>query len=93
MYFISMQLFCLIVLVCAIISIPAIDEYNYDSAQGDFADNMNSYLGIAGWLVFASFTTVTVNVVMKVFRILYLCSVVKRRFVSYAITVSVVINI
>ena len=87
---------CIGVLISAAIALPAIDQvenfyekHRLESVKHGFDyKDADSYRGAAGWLVFASAAAIPYNILMIIFRILYLKSILKPYFIIFALIVS-----
>ena len=87
---------CIGVLISAAVTLPAIDRVEdfYDKHHLEYVkhgfeyEDADSYRGAAGWLVFVGSSAIPYNILLIIFRALYLKSVLKPYFIFYALIVS-----
>ena len=78
------QLFCVGVLVSAVIALPTIDKVEEAAVDGSVEyEHSMGYAMAAGGLVCVGFTAIFFDVIMIIVHILYLNSVVKNHFKLY----------
>ena len=85
----TLQLLSLGVLISASITLSAINEVE-DSLNGDGLEyeNVESYRGAAGWLVFVASAAIIFHIVMIIVLVLYLTSVIEMHHGIYGVIVS-----
>ena len=85
----SLQVFCLGVLIASAVALSNIDSFFEDASEdSDFADDRDRYRGVAGWMLFVAIAGIVIQAVMTIVRALYYGEVITSQFNVFGIIVS-----
>ena len=89
----NLQVSCIGILISASITLPAINQVEdfyvkHRFEHGEHGFDAEWHRWAAGWLVFVGSAVISLNILMIIFRVLYLKSILKYYFVLYALIVS-----
>ena len=84
----SLQLFCVAVLIAASVTISAVNDVEEDYTTGQQYEHASEYRGAAVWLLLVAIMATVYHSIATFIRILYYTPSIKNHFGGYSIMVS-----